>query len=482
MLQGNYKKIFKEIIKAIKEKGRRWRNGEKVRDFFKKYFLSPSLPLPHFSLIFFVFMLALILIYSSCKKEEKKSEIELRMEQREKEWSESGKKIATREDREKVSAEVDFEKKGDKEISLESERKMKVGVLGAETGELSEYGLKTLIGAQLAAEEINASGGINGEPLEVLHYNTSGSIAETLNAVDKFISEGVAAIIGSPTGEVTFSASKKLNDHQTILISAGTRRRIGDTGPYMFRNTLSDDDAVNELIDYCINKANIKNFALISSMSNDYSITLTALFKKAILINSGGNVVEDVFLWSENTANIAKEDSSIEFQVGKIKSKSPDAVVYTGDPLEGIKIAKEIRRQGIKSPLIGGEELITENFIKDGKDAIIGTIVYSGFYGDSKLPHIKGFVDSYKKKYGTYPDRIAALGYDALNMIAEAIRKAPSMRPTHIRDSLAGIKDFSGVTGMTSFTANKEVKKHAYILEAKKEEGRIKFVLVGGEG
>ncbi|MBI3599810.1 MAG: ABC transporter substrate-binding protein, partial [Nitrospinae bacterium] len=220
---------------------------------------------------------------------------------------------------------------------------------------------------------------------------------------------------------------------------------------------------------------------LISSMSNDYSITLAGLFKRAI-INKGGNVAEDVFLWSENTANISKEDSSIEFQVGKIKSKSPDAVVYTGDPLEGIKIVKEMRRQGIKAPLIGGEELITENFIKDGKDAIIGTIIYSGFYADSQLPHIKGFVDSYKKKHGTYPDRIAALGYDALKMTAEAIRKAPSMRPTHIRDSLAGIKDFHGATGMTTFTANREVKKHAYILKAEKEGGKIKFVLAGGEG
>lgn len=428
-----------------------------------------------------ILLLSLFLVYPACKKEEKKSEIELRREQREKEWAESGRKMATREDREKVSAEVDFERKGETEISLEVQRNMKIGVLGAETGELSEYGLKTLRGVRLAAEEINAAGGINGQPLEIIHYNTAGSMTETISAVDKFIAEGVAAIIGSPTGEVTFSASKRLNDQQTILISAGTRRRIGDTGPYMFRNTLPDETAVPDLVNYCINKAVMKNFALVSSMSNDYSITLTALFKRAIL-NGGGNVVEEVFLWSENTANISKEDSSIEFQVGKIKSKSPDAVVYTGDPLEGIKIIKEMKRQGIKAPLIGGEELITENFVRDGKDAIVGTIVYAGFYADSRLPHIKNFVDSYKKKYGAYPDRIAALGYDALKMMAEAIRKAPSMRPTHIRDSLVEIKDFNGITGMTTFTANREVKKHAYILKAEKEGGRIKFVLAGGEG
>ncbi len=467
MLQENYKKIINSTCTpSLIKRGK----GELCNSSIR------IIRVP----ILFILLLSLFLAYPGCKNEEKKSELELRREQREKEWAESGKKMATREEREKVSAEVDFEKKGENEISLEAQRNMKIGVLGDETGELSEYGLKTLNGARLAAEEINSSGGINGQPLEIIHYNTTGSITGTIAAVDKFISEGVAAIIGSPTGEVTFSASKKLNDYQTILISAGTRRRIGDTGPYMFRNTLPDETAVAELIDYCVDKANIKNFALISSMSNDYSITLTALFKRAIL-NNGGNVVEDVFLWSENTANISKEDSSIEFQVGKIKAKSSDAVVYTGDPLEGIKIVKEIRRQGIKIPLIGGEELITENFVKDGKDAIIGTITYSGFYADSRLSHIKNFVDSYKKKYGTHPDRIAALGYDALKMTAEAIRKSPSMKPTHIRDSLAGIKDFNGVTGMTTFTANREANKHAYILKAEKEGGRIKFVLAGGE-
>ena len=430
----------------------------------------------------FVLLLVAILTYSGCKKEEEKSEIDLKREQREREWAASGEKEATRDDGEKVASEVDFENKTEAQISAEPLRKMKIGVLGAETGELSEYGLKTLKAVQLAVEEVNAAAGIKGQPIELVHYDTGSTMNGTLSAVDSLIDkEEVAAIIGSATNEVTFSSTKKLNDRQTILISAGTRRRIGDTGPYMFRTTLSDDIAVDELVDYCINKLGIKKFALLSSMSNDYSITLSALFKRFIL-NKGGEIVEDCFLWSETTAYISKEDSSIEFQISKVKSKSPDAVVYTGDPVEGVKIAKEMRRQGIKVPMIGGEDLYIDNFLKEGKDAVLGTIVYSGFYGNSISPQTIKFVDSYKKKTGETPDRIAALGYEALMMVAEALQKAKSMRPTHIRDSLSGIRDFKGVTGSMSFTDNREAKKHAYILEVEKEGEKIRFNLIGGEG
>ena len=430
----------------------------------------------------FVLLLVAILTYSGCKKAEEKSEIDLKREQREREWAASGEKEATRDDGEKVASEVDFENKTEAQISAEPLRKMKIGVLGAETGELSEYGLKTLKAVQLAVEEVNAAGGIKGQPIELVHYDTGSTMNGTLSAVDSLIDkEEVAAIIGSATNEVTFSSTKKLNDRQTILISAGTRRRIGDTGPYMFRTTLSDDIAVDELVDYCINKLGIKKFALLSSMSNDYSITLSALFKRFIL-NKGGEIVEDCFLWSETTAYISKEDSSIEFQISKVKSKSPDAVVYTGDPVEGVKIAKEMRRQGIKVPMIGGEDLYIDNFLKEGKDAVLGTIVYSGFYGNSISPQTIKFVDSYKKKTGETPDRIAALGYEALMMVAEALQKAKSMRPTHIRDSLSGIRDFKGVTGSMSFTDNREAKKHAYILEVEKEGEKIRFNLIGGEG
>src|SRR3989338_7773262 len=343
--------------------------------------------------VFVLLLLSLFLVISGCKKEEEKSEIDLKREQREREWAVSGEKVATKDVSEKVSAEVDFEKKSEAQISAEPLRKMKVGVLGAETCELSEYGLKTLKGAQLAVDEINTSGGINGQSVELVHYDTGSTMNGTLSAVDNLIGEGVAAIIGSATNEVTFGATKILNDKQTILVSAGTRRRIGDSGPYMFRTTLPDDTAVDELIAYCISKLGIKKFALFSSVTNDYSITLTALFKGSIL-NKGGKIVEDCFLWSETTANISKEDSSIESQIGKIKSKSPEAVVYTGDPVEGIKIIREMRKQGIKVPLIGGEDLYIDNFLKEGKDAVLGTIVYSGFYGNSNSPHIKKFVES----------------------------------------------------------------------------------------
>src|SRR3989338_2083981 len=200
MLQENY---IKKIIKPLEHELHEYANGTNILEVRSqkqkarlKFFLASCLLSLASCLIrvisfirvirvqAFVLLLAIALIFSGCKKEEEKSEIDLKREQREIEWAATGVKESIRDDREKVSSEVDFEKKTDAHISAEPLRKMKIGVLGAETGELSEYGLKTLKAVQLAVEEINEAGGINGQPLELVHYDTGSTMNGTLSAVD----------------------------------------------------------------------------------------------------------------------------------------------------------------------------------------------------------------------------------------------------------------------------------------------------------
>src|SRR3972149_9264798 len=257
-----------------------------------------------FCLLFLIICLA----FTGCSsQEEEKSEVDKRREQREAEWQQRLSKKGIKTEAElSYGPEMRLESGKD---SSERPREMKIAVIGPETGELSEYGTKTLEGVLLAAEKINASGGILGKKVEVIHYDSKSATKEASMAAAKIIKENVIAIIGSPTGEITFNTTQMANTHHTIFLSAGTRRRLGDSGPYIFRNTLTDDVAVKKIMEYASKEGGYRDFALVTSMNNDYSIQLSSLFKNEI-IERGANLVADIYLWSKNTANIAEAEKS----------------------------------------------------------------------------------------------------------------------------------------------------------------------------
>lgn len=374
---------------------------------------------------------------------------------------------------EKAAPQYDFEKKTETDIRKELERQNKIAVLGPFTGELDFYGKDASDGAEMAADEINDRGGIKKQKYDLLVYDTKGSMDGARAGVKKFVDERVAAIVGAATGEVSFSATKTLNDNQMILVSAGSRRRLGDSGPYNFRVTLDDNQGIKRLVEYVVKEKKWKNFALFTTLVNDYSIKLTAAFK-GDLVNQNANITQELYLWSPQTSNIQKEESSIPAQISKLKANIPDALVYTGDGTEGAELIKEMRKQGINIPIIGCEDLMVPEFVSLGK-AAEGTVIYGGFNVNSSNPKVKKFVDDYKKRYNRPPSRLSALAYDAYYMIAEGLDKAPDLRPTHMRDSLMGIKDFHGVTGVTTFGPNREAIKEPFIFEFEKKDSKYEF-------
>jgi len=429
--------------------------------------------LTRFCLLFLIICLA----FTGCNsQEEEKSEVDKRREQREAEWQQRLSKKGIKTEAElSYGPEMRLESGKD---SSERPREMKIAVIGPETGELSEYGTKTLEGVLLAAEKVNASGGILGKKVEVIHYDSKGATKEASIATAKIMKERVIAIIGSPTGEITFNATQMANTYHTVFLSAGTRRRLGDSGPYIFRNTLTDDVAVKKIMEYASKEGGYRNFALVTSMSNDYSIQLSALFKNEIL-ERGANLVADIYLWSENTANIAEAEKSLKDQVKEIKAKGPQAIIYTGEAEEGAQLMIEAKRQGLKVPMIGSEDLFSHSFIELGKDAVLGSILYTGYAPDWEDERLKGFIREYKNKNGKAPDKIAALGYDAFNIIAKAIADAGSTNPDKVRDTLMNMKGFTGVTGVMSFTEDREPVKSPFLYKVTKDGDGAKFSLIG---
>ncbi|MFQ5430970.1 MAG: ABC transporter substrate-binding protein [Nitrospinota bacterium] len=373
----------------------------------------------------------------------------------------------------RAPAEYGYGEKTEKEIQAEKPRAPRIGVLGPLTGDLEFFGNEASNGAELASDELDAKGGINGREFELLVFDTKGQMSGARHGIQAFTDNDVLAIVGAATGEVSFSASKQLNDNQLIMISAGSRRRLGDTGPYNFRITVNDSRAVQSLIGYIVKEKKWKNFAILSSVVNDYSIKLTASFKNA-LYDHKLNLTHELYLWPAAMSHQSTDDTSIAVQIGKLKKNTPDALIYTGEGKEASEIVKEMRRQGINIPLVGSEDLMIPEYTSLGS-AAYGTVVYGGFDVNSENPLVRKFVKAYTKKFGKPPTRLSALSYDAFRILSKAISISPSLRPSHVRKALASIKNFVGVTGRTSFTSSGECIKEPFIFEFMEKGGKPIF-------
>lgn len=405
--------------------------------------------------------------------------IAARRAQREKEFQEMAKDplrtpVEDAGEGEVAPAVYGYGEKTDVEILREKPRAPRIGVLGPLTGELEYYGKETLNGAELASDEIDAQGGIKGKKFELLVYDTKGTISGTLSGVEAFIDRSVLAVVGAATGEVSFSANKMINDNQLIIVSAGSRRRLGDTGPYNFRNTLDDTHGVHHLIDYIVKNKKWKTFALFSSLVNDYSIKLTAVFKSE-LMNKNLSISHELYSYSTAMSNIPEEETDIAKQIAKLKDNTPDALVFTGEGKEARVLVNAMRKQNINIPLVGSEDINIPDFVSLGEKAA-GTLVYGGFDENSRNPKVRKFVTDYKARFGSTPSRLAALSYDVVYILSDAISRAESLRPSHVREALLSTRDFKGVTGRTSMTETGEAIKEPFIFEMMKSDGKYDFV------
>lgn len=335
---------------------------------------------------------------------------------------------------------------------------IKVGFLGALTGDVANYGIPGLKGLDLAAEELNAKGGILGKKVEIIKEDNRGDKTEAANITKKYIAKDkVNVIIGDPCTGITQVAAKIAQENKMVLISAGaTGTGVVEAGDYIFRNTLLDSVAAPATVDYLL-KNNFKNFALVTAINDEYSVGLSDIFRKAIQDKGGKIVIEE---------SIQKGDTNFAAQVTKIKPANPDLIIFTGYYTEAALFMKEIRKQGMKQTFAGGDGLLGPDLYKLGGDAVKGCYVYCGFSPEQPTDVTKKFLDSYTKKYkGEQADMFSAQYYDALMIIAQAMEKTKSTDPKVYKAELAKTKDFPGASGVTTFRENREpIKSPVYLL------------------
>jgi branched-chain amino acid transport system substrate-binding protein len=240
-----------------------------------------------------------------------------------------------------------------------------------------------------------------------------------------------------------------------------------EIGDYVFRNTLLDIFATPVVADWMINQKNWKNIAIITSLNNGYSTALTPVFKKA-LEDKGGKIV------LEESINDGETDFTA--QITKLKQAKADVLVFTGYYTEAALLMNEAAKQNLDIHLIGGDGLYGQDLAKLGGSAVQEKVIfYCGFSTDQPSPQTDKFLKAYRAKYKEDPDMFSAQYYDAVMILAKAMTDAKSTDPSVFKNELAKLKDYPGVSGNTTFRADREPIKSPVCLTTIKDG---KFSLV----
>jgi len=357
------------------------------------------------------------------------------------------------------------------EASKTASDTVKIGFMGALTGDVAMYGKPTLEGMKIAADEINAAGGINGRKIEIIETDNRGDKQEGAAVAQKLINrDKVVAILGDPTTGISKVVAPIAQKAGVVMLSAGaTGPGLVEIGDYIFRNTLLDSVTIPACIHYFANDLKYRRVAVITSDNNDYSVGFSQTFRDAAK-GKGIEIVAD--------EKVKDGDKDFSAQVTNIKAKRPDVIFFSGYYTEGALIMKEARKQGLKANMFGGDGLFSPEFIKLGGDAVEGSMAALGFSPEQASVETARFIDAFKKKFnGALPGLFDAQGYDGLMMLAVAMKRANSSDPKVFKEALAKTRDFKGVSGTITIRANREpiktplclleVKGGAYTLKAK---------------
>lgn len=337
-----------------------------------------------------------------------------------------------------------------------------VGVIASLTGERPKLGQSTEEAAQMAADEKNAACGvqIDGENYEVviLVEDSEAKAESAVAAATRLIvDEQVNAIIGPQASVEAIPAGQVANDRETPMISPwSTNPATTLDRPWVFRAAFLDPFQGPVVANFAQSEFGATTAAVLYDIASDYPKGLAENFRDAAVANG-----IDVVAFESFTTG----DTDFSSQLTNLIQQNPDVLFtpqyYNEVPL----IVQQARQLGYEGPILGSDSWGTPDLIDLCGDACNGLFFSTHYAPDIATEVGQTFIQNYETLYGAKPDDVAALTYDAFHLLYTAIESAQSLERADIRDALAQIRLFEGVTGIMSFDEQGDPIKCAVIIQ-----------------
>ncbi|MCE5235638.1 MAG: ABC transporter substrate-binding protein [Clostridiaceae bacterium] len=341
----------------------------------------------------------------------------------------------------------------------------KIGVNLELSGGVATYGQSTLVGIEMAVAEINAAGGINGKPVELVKYDNKSDPAEATTIATKLMAQdGVLAILG-PATSGSFKATIPVADKNKVpVISASATVddvTVDENGvkEYAFRICYNDSFQGNALAKYARENLGANNAVVLKDIANDYCKGVASSFASAFTAAGGAIAAEESF---------SSGDTDFNAILTKIKSANFDAILLSAYYQEAGLIIKQARALGITCPILGPDGYDSPSLAElAGADAL-NNVYYTNHYSSlDKDPSVLKFIADFSAANGKEPDSFNALGYDVAMFAIDAISRAAKNgepTPEAVKEALASTAGFTGVTGSITVDENHNAVKGIVII------------------
>jgi len=325
---------------------------------------------------------------------------------------------------------------------------IRIGAIFSETGGLSSIGAPGLAGMRLAAEQVNARGGIFGRRIRIVAADSRSTGPAVASAVRSLIrNQRVVALGGLNDSTLVLAAGPVAQRARIPFVTAGATlpslpRRVGNT---LFMAAYGDDAQAFAMADLARTRLRARSAFVLLDRKADFTVALARFFRQRFAAR-GGTIV--------GTATYATGERDFTATMTRIREldDQPDVLFFSGLPSEAGPLVRQARAIGLAQPILSGDGFDTP-LIGRVADNMADDVYFATHVSlASRAPRVLRFVAAYRQRYRRAPENaFAALGYDTLNLLADAIRRAGTDRPSAIRDALAKTRNFAMVTGTISY-------------------------------
>jgi branched-chain amino acid transport system substrate-binding protein len=326
-----------------------------------------------------------------------------------------------------------------------------IGVSGPLTGPAAQYGAQWTKGFDLAVEQVNASGGIDGRPLEYVFEDCQNDPRQSVAIAQKFVADPSIVVELGDFSSTSSMAASAIYERGGLVQYGFTNSHPDFTkgGEYMWSPSISQAEEQPILADYAVGELGFKKIGVLH-LNTDWGTTAKDLFVKAAE-ERGAEIVA--------TEGYLPDERDFRSTLVRVRSAEPDSIVLESYYPDGAQIVRQMRTLGIDLPIASVGSVYSPKFIELGGDAVNGVHTTSSFFPDSPREEVRTFVTAFQDKYGEDPDAFSAFAYDAVIMVAAIMRQYGATREG-IKEGIAEIEDVPSVIfGKASF--NPETRRIA---------------------
>jgi branched-chain amino acid transport system substrate-binding protein len=343
-----------------------------------------------------------------------------------------------------------------------------IGFVGALTGAEAHFGLESRNGAQLAVEEANAAGGVQGRLLALRAYDSQSRPEEAASAMTRLATQDqVLFVVGENQSTNTLAMAPAAAQAQVPMISpSSTNPRVtSEGGPYVFRVCFTDTFQGQLLARFARETLKAERVATMVDQKSDYSIGLAKVFATRFAAQGGTIVGEESY---------TRGDTDFRGPLTRVKAARAQVLFIPGYYSDVGPLARQARELGIQATLLGGDGWDSGGRLAQlGGAAVEGALYSSHFAADNPGSRVQDFLGRYRSRFGHAPDALGALGYDAARVGIDALRRSSGVGGPMLREQIARTRDFDGVTGRITLGPERDAVKPAVIVKLVNGEPRF---------